>query len=80
MIWGGERLGLLVSEGFGYCPCVILDEEAEKEHALSFLCKTKCAEMDLQNHKTAYNALKNIQQPHRDNLKRLGYCVNTDTS
>jgi len=59
-------------EGFGHC--VILDEDAERARALTSLCVTKCSEMDLTNHKTAYNALKKIQQPHKDNLKRMGYC------
>ena len=61
-------------EGCGHCVCVILDEEAEKERALTSLCIAKCGGMDLANHKTAYNALKNIKQPHKDNLKRCGYC------
>ncbi len=57
--------------------CVILDEDAERERALTILCVAKCSAMDLTNHRTAWNALKNLQQPHRDNLKRMGYCVHT---
>ena len=57
--------------------CVILDEDAERERALTILCVAKCSKMDLTNHRTAWNALKNLQQPHRDNLKRMGYCVHT---
>ena len=53
---------------------MILDEDAERARALESLCVTKCKEMDLTNHKTAYNALRKIQQPHKDNFKRMGYC------
>ena len=53
---------------------MILDEEAEKQRALSALCIAKVGEMDIMNHKTAWNALRKIKQPHKDNLRRMGYC------
>ena len=50
---------------------------AERERQLESLCFTKCDKMErqgsLRNHKTAYNTLTKLGQPHRDNLRRLGY-------
>ena len=41
--------------------------------ALRRLCWEKCRSMDLKNHKTAFNALHKIGDPHLSNLKRMGY-------
>ena len=40
---------------------------------LERLCYEKCHKMDLANHKTAFNALRDLQNPHLDNLKHMGY-------
>ena len=56
---------------------MILDEESERQRALSALCVAKVGEMEIMNHKTAWNALRKIKQPHKDNLKRMGYCEST---
>ena len=51
-------------------------EDAEDTAAsLRTLCREKCSEMDLKNHRTAYNALKKIGEPHRTNLQHMGYSV-----
>ena len=52
---------------------LMFDEEEERERALAKLCVSKCSKMDLTNHKTAYFAIRNLPQPHKDNLKRMGY-------
>ena len=52
---------------------LMFDEEKERERALAKLCVSKCSKMDLTNHKTAYFAIRNLPQPHKDNLKRMGY-------
>ena len=44
-----------------------------KEEALKKLCVGKVEPMDLGNHVTVYNALKNLPSPHRENLKHMGY-------
>lgn len=54
---------------------VMFDEERERERALAKLCVSKCSKMDLTNHKTAYFALQNLPQAHKDSLKRMGYGV-----
>ena len=44
--------------------------------ALRRQCRYKCGgpePMDLGNHVTSFNALRNLPPPHRDNLKRMGY-------
>ena len=44
--------------------------------ALRRQCRYKCGgpePMDLGNHVTAFNALRNMPPPHRDNFKRMGY-------
>ena len=48
-------------------------ERRQREEALSALCVGKCKEMDLTNHRTAWNALRGLPQPHKDNLVRMGY-------
>ena len=48
-------------------------ERRQREEALSALCVGKCKEMDLTNHRTAWNALRGLPQPHKDNLLRMGY-------
>ena len=54
-------------------------EDAEGIAAsLRTLCREKCSEMDLKNHRTAYNALKKIGEPHRTNLQHMGYSVLSD--
>ena len=51
-------------------------EDAEGIAAsLRTLCREKCSEMDLKNHRTAYNALKKIGEPHRTSLQHMGYSV-----
>ena len=47
--------------------------ETERERQLEFLCRTKCGKMRLENHLTGYNCLKKLRNPHRANLRRLGY-------
>ena len=49
------------------------DPVASEAGALRRLCWEKCNGMDLGNHRTAFNALMNIGQPHVDNLKMMGY-------
>ena len=48
---------------------------SEREKALTELSVRKCREMDLRNHLTAYNALQELPEPHKANLKRMGYSV-----
>ena len=43
------------------------------EDALKDLCRGKVEPMDLGNHVTVFNALKNLPSPHRENLKHMGY-------
>ena len=43
------------------------------EDALKDLCRGKVVPMDLGNHVTVFNALKNLPSPHRENLKHMGY-------
>ena len=50
-----------------------MDEDKEREAALSRLCVSKCKGMDLGNHKYAYNQLKELPRIHKENLKRMGY-------
>ena len=58
-----------------------LDKMAATEDAESIagslrtLCREKCSEMDLKNHRTSYNALKKIGEPHRTCLQHMGYSV-----
>ena len=51
--------------------------EAERERQLDALCLTKCEKMEqrgsLANHKTGYNCLAKVGEPHRANLRRMGY-------
>ena len=53
--------------------------EMEREEAVAELCVRKCTDLDtagsLRNHKTGWNALKNIREPHKSNLKRMGYSI-----
>ena len=51
----------------------MLTEAEEREEALTNLCVGKCGGMDLTNHKTAYNALVNLPEPHSTNLRHMGY-------
>ena len=62
-----------------------LDKMAAAEDAetiagsLRTLCREKCSEMDLKNHRTAYNALKKIGEPHRSSLQHMGYSARLAT-
>ena len=53
------------------------DDAAEREAAVAELCVRKCTDMDaagsLGNHKTGWYALRNLCEPHKSNLKRMGY-------
>lgn len=59
--------------------CMSTDDETEREAAVAELCVRKCADMNaaqsLRNHKTGWNALKNLCEPHKSNLKRMGYSI-----
>ena len=44
-----------------------------KEGALEGLCVGKVEPMNLGNHTTVFNALRNLPSPHRENLKHMGY-------
>ena len=60
-----------------------LDEKAmetERRRQLRTLCYTKCKDMVLTNHITGYNCLKKLEDPHRSNLKRMGYSLRVDFS
>ena len=52
---------------------MIENDSEQREEALRKLCIGKVKDMDLGNHQTAWNALKNLPSPHKDNLKRMGY-------
>tara|TARA_B100001013_G_scaffold335597_1_gene254164 strand:- start:987 stop:1223 length:237 start_codon:yes stop_codon:yes gene_type:complete len=52
---------------------VIENDSEQREEALRKLCIGKVKDMDLGNHQTAWNALKNLPSPHKENLKRMGY-------
>ena len=56
---------------------MIAREETERREALGSLSKGKTKNLDLQNHKTAWNCLQALAQPHRNNLKRMGYGEHT---
>mgnify|MGYP006996889251 FL=1 len=49
------------------------DPVSTEAEALKRLCWEKCHSMDLGNHKTAFFALRDIGQPHLNNLKHMGY-------
>ena len=55
------------------------EEMKAREAAVTDLCIRKCTEMDamgsLKNHKTGWNALKALPEPHKSNLKQMGYGV-----
>ena len=62
--------------------CFVMSDEkndaeliSEREKALTELSVRKCREMDLGNHLTAYKALQELPEPHKANLKRMGYSV-----
>ena len=60
-----------------------LDEKAmetERRRQLRTLCYTKCKDMVLTNHITGFNCLKKLGDPHRSNLKRMGYSLRVDFS
>ena len=48
-------------------------EAEQRERALTSLCVGKCRDMDLTNHRTAWNALGKLPSPHKEMLKRMGY-------
>ena len=53
-----------------------MDEKSPDERRVVILGELsvgKCSNMDLGNHRTAWNALKGLPAPHKDNLKRMGY-------
>ena len=54
--------------------------ETERRRQLRALCHTKCKDMVLVNHITGYNCLKKLENPHRSNLKRMGYSLCVDFS
>ena len=53
------------------------EEMKAREAAVTDLCIRKCTEMDamgsLKNHKTGWRALKALPEPHKSNLKKMGY-------
>ena len=53
------------------------EEMKAREAAVTDLCIRKCTEMDamgsLKNHKTGWRALKSLPEPHKSNLKQMGY-------
>jgi hypothetical protein len=51
----------------------MLTEAEQREEALTSLCVGKCSGMDLANHRTAWNALGKLPEPHKANLIRMGY-------
>ena len=48
---------------------ILIDREA----AILQLGVSKVAELDIGNHRTAYNALHNLPEPHATNLRLMGY-------
>ena len=54
--------------------------ETERRRQLRTLCYVKCKDMVLSNHITGYNCLKKLENPHRSNLKRMGYSLCVDFS
>ena len=48
---------------------VLVDREA----AIAQLGVSKVEEMEIGNHRTAYNALHALPEPHAANLRRMGY-------
>ena len=63
-----------------WTPFRVMDEESERKLALATLCRNKCSQMDLTNHLTGFLALQKLPQPHRDNLKRMGYGAMSGTT
>ena len=47
----------------------------DRETAVTKLSITKVEGMNIGNHKTAYNALHDLPEPHRTNLRRMGYGI-----
>ena len=47
----------------------------DRETAVTKLAIAKVEGMAIGNHKTAYNALHNLSEPHRTNLRRMGYGI-----
>ena len=49
------------------------DPVSTEAGALKRLCWEKCRTMDLTNHKTAFNALRDLPEEHVEALKAQGY-------
>ena len=51
------------------------EESLEEQHAeiVAELAVGKVRNMDLGNHRTAWNALKRLPSPHNEHLVRMGY-------
>ena len=47
--------------------------DLSEEQAVARLAKMKCLALDPKNHQTGWNALKKLKNPHKDNLRRMGY-------
>ena len=56
------------------------EENLEEQHAriVAELSVGKVQNMDLGNHRTAWNALKGLPAPHNANLVRMGYSFHCD--
>ena len=52
----------------------------DRSASLKELCRDKCANLDLTNHKTGWNHLRNLPEHHVEKLKDMGYSTKTRLS